>query len=58
MDEKLKQYAEKFGEGFPMMPLAWGKTEKQVIELIDQCLSANKNAYELGLVQDDDDIEY
>lgn len=58
MNEKLKQYSERFGDGFPMMPLAWGRTEEQVIALIDKCLSANKDAYELGLVSDEDDIEY
>ena len=58
MDEKLDAYAEKFGEGFPMMPLAWGRTDDEVIEIIDDCLSKGKDVYELGYVEDDDDVMY
>ena len=58
MDDKLDAYAEKFGEGFPMMPLAWGRTDDEVIEIIDDCLSNGKDVYELGYVEDDDDVMY
>lgn len=58
MDDKLDAYAEKFGEGFPMMPLAWGRTDDEVIEIIDDCLSKGKDVYELGYVEDDDDVMY
>lgn len=58
MDEKLDAYAEKFGDGFPMMPLAWGRTDDEVIEIIDDCLSKGKDVYELGYVEDDDDVRY
>lgn len=58
MDEKLDAYAEKFGDGFPMMPLAWGRTDDEVIEIIDDCLSKGKDVYELGYVEDDDDVMY
>ena len=56
--EKLEEYAKQFEEGFPMMPLAWGRTDEEIVELIDQCLKAEKDAYELGIVEDDDDILY
>ena len=58
LQKKLKQYAKTFGEGFPTIPLAWGRTDEEVIELIDKCLAAGKNAYEMGFVADDDDISY
>lgn len=58
MEEKLKEYAERFGDGFPMIPLAWGRTDKEVIKIIDDCLDKGKDAYELGYVEDDDDILY
>ena len=58
MDDKLDAYAEKFGDGFPMMPLAWGRTDDEVIEIIDDCLSNGKDVYELGYVEDDDDVMY
>ena len=58
LENKLKEYDEKFGESFPMMPLAWGLTEQETVELIDECIRMGKSAYERGLVSDDTDIEY
>lgn len=58
LEEKLKKYAKKFGDGFPMIPLAWGRTDEEIIGLIDKCLAAGKDAYEMGFVSDDDDINY
>ena len=54
----LQKYIDAFGEGFPMYQLGRGRTENEVIELIRQCLDAEQNAYDLGLVTDDEDIEY
>ena len=54
MDEKLDAYAKQFGDGFPMMPVAWGRTEEEVIEIIDECISKGKDVYELGYVEEDD----
>lgn len=58
MDEKLQEYADKFGEGFPMMPAAWGRTEEEVIRIIDECISKDKDAYALGYVEEDDNAYY
>ena len=58
IDDKLQEYAEKFGDGFPMIPLAWGRTEEQLIEIINNCLESGKDVYEMGLLQEDDDIDY
>lgn len=58
MDEKLQEYANKFGEGFPMMPVAWGRTEEEVIRIIDECIVKDKDAYELGYVEEDEDVIY
>lgn len=57
LDNWLKKYAEKFDDGFPMIPLGWGRTEEEIIEMIKNCISNNKNAYEMGLVKEED-IEY
>lgn len=57
LDNWLKKYAEKFDDGFPMIPLGWGRTEEEIIELIKNCISNNKNAYEMGFVKEDD-VEY
>lgn len=58
LDEKLREYAERFGDGFPTIPLGWGRTDKEIIALINECLKAGKDAYEMGFLTDDEDIEY
>lgn len=54
MDEKLQEYAKRFDDGFPMIPLKWGRTDHEIIEIIDKCLETGKDVYELGLVNDED----
>lgn len=58
MDEWLKKYAETFDDGFPMIPIAWGRTDDEVIEIIKKCIDEGKDAYAMGLVEDDDDFQY
>lgn len=58
LDEKMVEYAKRFGDGFPMIPLGWGRSDEEIVEIIDECLKKGKDAYELGYVKDDDDIEY
>lgn len=52
MAEKYEQYYERFGDAFPMIPLAWGRSEEEIIAIIDECLEKNKDVYELGYVKD------
>lgn len=49
---KLDKYAEVFGEGFPMIPVAWGRSDAEVEKLIDNCLDKKKTAYELGYLKE------
>lgn len=58
LEKYLRKYRETFGEGFPMYQLGRGRTEEEVIAVIMGCLDAGKDAYELGLVTDNEDIEY
>ena len=58
IDEYLHKYVETFGEGFPMYQLGRTRTEGEIISIIETCLKEKKDAYELGLVTDDDGIEY
>lgn len=51
LTKKLVKYAKKFGEGFPMIPLAWGRTEDETEKLVDKCIDEEKTAYQLGLVK-------
>lgn len=56
--ELFEEYAKRFGDGFPMIPLGFGRTEKEVEALIKKCLEEGKDAYELGLLKDDDGVIY
>lgn len=58
MDDYLKKYIEAFDEGFPMYQLGRGRSEDEVIGIIQRCLDENKDAYALGLVTDDLEIDY
>jgi hypothetical protein len=58
MEEYLDKYYNEFGEAFPTMPLMWGRTEKEVIQIIKRCLSEHKDVYALGYVKDDNEIMY
>lgn len=58
VDKKMLEYAKKFDDGFPMMPLGWGRTDEQIIEIIDRCLKTGKDVYELGYIEDDPDLLY
>ena len=57
MDEWLKKYRDKFGDGFPTFQLL-GYSDEEIIEIIKDCINKNKNAYELGYVTDENDIAY
>ena len=58
IDDYLRKYAETFGEGFPMYQLGRTRTDGENIEIIEKCLNEKKNAYDIGLVTDDLDIDY
>ena len=58
MDEYLQKYVNAFGEGFPMYQLGRTRTETEIIEIIERCLREDKDAYDLGLVTDNADVDY
>lgn len=59
MDMKLfEEYAKRFDDGFPMIPLGFGRTEEEVNALIKRCLKEGKDAYELGLLEDNNEVIY
>lgn len=50
--EALRAYSKKFGEGFPTIPLAWTREDKEVIAMIEHCIAEGKTVYELGILPD------
>lgn len=58
LDKWLKKYAEKFDDGFPMIPLGWGRDEHEIIDIIKSCIDNGKDVYELKYVEDDNELVY
>ena len=58
LEKKLKEYLNAFGESFPMIPLAWGRNDSEIVEIIEKCLITGKSVYDMGLLSEDDDIIY
>lgn len=56
--ELFEEYAKRFGDGFPMIPLGFGRSEKEVEAIIKRCLDEGKDAYELGLLEDNNEVIY
>lgn len=56
MDEKLNKalddYAVKFNDAFPMFPMS-SESPDRIVEIIIDCISKNKDAYELGYVEEE-----
>lgn len=56
-NEAIEAYNKKFKDGFPTIPLL-SRPEKEVIEIVEQCIKNNKDVYEMGYLKLDDDIVY
>lgn len=58
LEEYLNKYIEAFGEGFPMYQLGRGRTDEEIGQLIADCIANKKDAYAMGFVTDDVDVQY
>lgn len=58
LEKKMQEYAEMFGDGFPTIQLARGRSDQEVIAIIDECIYSGKDVYELGYLSNDPDIDY
>ena len=56
--KKLAEYKKAFRDGFPTIPLAWGRTDAEVIAIIDECLKKKKDVYQLGYVKEGEGVVY
>ena len=50
MEVKLKQYEEMFGK-FPIEQIRELKTEEEIIDILDHCIGAERDAYSLGYLR-------
>lgn len=62
MSEKLEKllfkYLQKFGDGFPTFQLMAGRTEKETIAIIEECLKKGEDVYQLGYCTIDLEVDY
>lgn len=49
--EWINKYDDRFEGGFPTIPLAWGRSDPEIIDIIKECLDKGKDVYELGYVE-------
>jgi len=57
--KSLSQYEDVFGDSFPTIPLMRSRTEEEIIEIIEKCISEKKDVHEMGYLPPlDDDIQY
>lgn len=51
MGDKLLQaldlYEKAFGDSFPTIPMS-GRTEEEIIDMINKCVSEKKDVYDMG----------
>lgn len=55
---KMEEYQATFGDSFPTIPLARGRSDDECIEIINRCIAAKKDVYEMGFCSDSLDIKY
>lgn len=49
-EKALKRYDDHFEEPFPTIPLCWGRSEEDVIKMINECLAKDKDVYAMGML--------
>lgn len=53
LQKALEQYKKKFNDDFPTIPF-YNKEDEEIIDIIDECIEANKDVYDLGYLFLDD----
>lgn len=57
LEEALKAYEKTFGEAFPMFPMRTTPIN-EVVDIINKCVSAKKDVYDMGYLSLDKDVLY
>ena len=58
VDRMMIEYAKRFGDGFPAFQIMRTRSDDEIVVIIEDCLEKGKDAYELGYVSDNEEIEY
>ena len=51
LDKALQLYEKTFDDSFPTIPLLMGNSEDEVVEIINRCVSAKKDVYDMGYLE-------
>jgi hypothetical protein len=53
LEKAFERYKKKFDDDFPTIPFDSRKDE-EIIDIIDECIEANKDVYDIGYLSLDD----
>ena len=53
LQKALERYKKKFNDDFPTIPFD-SREDAEIIDIIDECIEENKDAYDLGYLSLDD----
>lgn len=55
LNDAIEAYNKKFSDGFPSIPLCWENPPERIVEMINPCIKANKDVYQMGFLEYPDD---
>ena len=58
LEKALEAYYNAFNDNFPTVPLMAGRSDTEVIDIINECLEKDKDVYDLGYITLDENTEY
>lgn len=56
-DEALELYEKTFDDSFPTIPMS-GKSNEEIIDIINKCVNEKKDVYDMGYLSLNDDTIY
>ncbi|MEG1085216.1 MAG: hypothetical protein RSD88_02720 [Anaerovoracaceae bacterium] len=58
LDTALELYDKTFDGSFPTIPLLMENSDEKVVEIINKCISENKDVYDMGYLSLDSEVIY
>ena len=51
LEDVMEKYFNVFGDCFPTIPLAWGRSKEELKAMVERCIKENKDAYDMGYLK-------
>ncbi|MEG2322808.1 MAG: hypothetical protein RSB80_00460 [Anaerovoracaceae bacterium] len=58
LNAALELYEKAFDDSFPTIPLLMENSDEKVVEIINKCISENKDVYDMGYLSLDSEVIY